>query len=206
MAKEVKWTDSGLPPDMLVRDFVASYHRGFEGKHKATELYFDLVSQQPWAQLSESSKRSISYLEFLTKPILDGGLGSTLEDFESYFHDIDRVMIKHRELISRGKGGDRKSDNTKIKVDNVNIDISKKDDQQGGNSRHYAIEYLTTHGREDLATEVMDKKISANRAMIKAGFRTPSNSVKQTPEDYVRMIRKLFTAEQRRLIASEILQ
>lgn len=206
MAGTVKWTESGMIADTIVRNFVSEYHRGAIGLKNASELYFDLVEKQAWSQLKESSKRSISYLEFLTKPVIDGGLETTLEEFDRYFKDNDEVIKRHNELISQGKGGNRGNQYTTANGDNVTIATGKWDITDRGNSRIYAIEYLESHGREDLAQEVMQKKKSANKAMIEAGFRIPTNTVKRTPEDYVRIINKLFSAEQRRWIASEILQ
>ena len=67
-------------------------------------------------------------------------------------------------------GGDRKSKDAEIKINNVKVDPS------GGNRKDYTLDRLDRE-RPDLYERVVDGEMSANAAAIKAGFRTKTVSV-----------------------------
>ena len=50
----------------------------------------------------------------------------------------------------------------------------------------------------------MAKEISANAAMIQVGFRKPTITVKQETDDFIRVIKNIFTPEQINYICEKI--
>ena len=192
MAADIVWTKSGLAPEIIIRNFVSTYYKGKRAIPDARQYYFELIEKELFCDIQNKRDRHEAYKLFIERPILDGGLGTTNEEFIHHFRDFDDVLLKHRELWSKGKGGDVKSKNAKINSNNVTIDNSI----DRGNSRTYAIQRLKDSGNTELAQKVMAKELSANAAMIQAGLKLPTITVRQEEKDFARVLRKLFTNEQ----------
>lgn len=191
MAADVIWTNSGLAPEIIIRNFVSTYYKGKRAIPDAREYYFQLIEKELFYDIENQRDRHKAYKSFIERPILEGGLGTTNDDFIRHFRDFDDVLVKHRELWSKGKGGDVKSANAKINNNNIIIDKPKQ-----GTSRAYSIQRLQQSGNTDLAEKVKAKELSANAAMIQAGLKTPTITVRQDEKDFARVLRKLFTDEQ----------
>jgi hypothetical protein len=200
MATEVKWIESKTPLDVAIKYFVEFYHSGFQDVEDAKKYYFEMINQNAFDNMLNKRTRHEAYKAFIETPILEGGLGSSQDDFLKYFRDHDDVLVKHRDLWSKGKH------NRGIGIkdtNNVSILINKRNTIQG-NRVDYSIERLNKSGHEDLANKVIAKEISANAAMVQVGFRKPTITVKQTPDDFIRVINKLFDAEVINYIVSKI--
>lgn len=191
MATDVTWTESKLPLELIKQYFIKTYHSGTRNIEDARKFYFELIELNTFTEISNRRDRHNAYREFIEKPILEGGLGTTEPEFLKYFRDYPDVLDKHRELWSKGKGKAVVSND----YNNDNI-IIKNQTLQQGTSLTYSIQRLRTEGHTELAQKVISKEISANKAMIQAGLRVPTITVKQTPEDFARAALKVFTDEE----------
>ena len=191
MATDVTWTESKLPLELIKQYFIKTYHSGTRNIEDARKFYFELIELNTFTEISNRRDRHNAYREFIEKPILEGGLGTTEPEFLKYFRDYPDVLDKHRELWSKGKGKAVVSND----YNNDNI-IIKNQTLQQGTSLTYSIQRLRTEGYTELAQKVISKEISANKAMIQAGLRVPTITVKQTPEDFARAALKVFTDEE----------
>ena len=192
MATDVTWTESKLPLELIKQYFIKTYHSGTRNIEDARKFYFELIELNTFTEISNKRDRHNAYREFIEKPILEGGLGTTEPEFLKYFRDYPDVLDKHRELWSKGEGGN--GGNRYVRTNN-NI-ISSKPNTIQGTSLTYSIQRLRTEGHTELAQKVISKEISANKAMIQAGLRVPTITVKQTPEDFARAALKVFTDEE----------
>ena len=104
------------------------------------------------------------------------------------------MLVKHRELWSKGVGKNYITNN----VSNIKRNVIH------GNSRDYLIQRLEQSGNSELAAKVISKEISANAAMIKVGLKTPTITVKQLPDDFIRVINNIFTSEQIKHICEKL--
>ena len=108
--------------------------------------------------------------------------------------------MEGRKGIRQRNKGRRGKDYITNNISNIN---SKRNTIQGTRV-DYSIERLNKSGHIDLANKVIAKEISANAAMVQVGFRKPTISVKQTPDDFIRVINKLFDTEVINYIISKI--
>lgn len=97
----------------------------------------------------------------------------------------DRIYHK---VVEAGKQsiGKKAKDN----VYNVNDIAPTK-----GNSRAYGLSRLEKY-RPDLYEAVIEKEMSVNEAMIEAGFRTKTHTVKDDPEYVAKWIKRTFSKDQ----------
>jgi hypothetical protein len=204
MATEVKWIESKTPLDVAIKYFVEFYHSGFQDVEDAKKYYFEMINQNAFDNMLNKRTRHEAYKAFIETPILEGGLGSSQDDFLKYFRDHDDVLVKHRDLWSKGnpQGLNRYTGNSS--VTNIVSNTTIKRNTIQGNRVDYSIDRLNKSGHIELANKVIAKEISANAAMVQVGLRKPTISVKQTPDDFIRVINKLFDAEVINYIVSKI--
>lgn len=193
MAADIVWTKSGLAPEIIIRNFVSTYYKGKRAIPDARQYYFELIEKELFCDIQNKRDRHEAYKLFIERPILDGGLGTTNEEFIHHFRDFDDVLLKHRELWSKGKVGQGANQYTTKTADSNNVTICKI---KRGNSRTYSVQRLKDSGNTELAQKVMAKELSANAAMIQAGLKLPTITVRQEEKDFARALRKLFTNEQ----------
>jgi hypothetical protein len=203
MASEVRFTESKTPLDFSIKYFIKSYHGGLHNVQSAKKHYFEMIEQNAFNDILNKRSRHEAYKSFIETPILEGGLGSSQEDFVKYFRDHEDVLVKHRDLWSKGlpQPGNQY---TNIGVTNIVSNSNNKRNTIQGNRVDYSIDRLNKSGHIDLANKVIAKEISANAAMVQVGLRKPTISVKQTPDDFIRVINKLFDAEVINYIVSKI--
>ena len=91
---------------------------------------------------------------------------------EAVIKDEPEVLEAYKEEMTGDHGGNRRSEEVKIKPNNVRLDSPTH-----GNSKAYTLSRLKKHHRE-LFDRVCAGELSANAAAIEAGFRK-----KQTPLD-----------------------
>jgi hypothetical protein len=204
MASEVRFTESKTPLDFSIKYFIKSYHGGLHNVQSAKKHYFEMIEQNAFNDILNKRSRHEAYKSFIETPILEGGLGSTDSDFQKYFRDHDDVLVKHRDLWSKGNPQGLNQYTNKSGVTNIVSNTTNKRNTIQGNRVDYSIDKLNKSGHIELANKVIAKEISANAAMIEVGFRKPTISVKQTPDDFIRVINKLFDAEVINYIVSKI--
>jgi hypothetical protein len=200
----VKWIESKTPLDVAIKYFVEFYHSGFQDVEDAKKYYFEMINQNAFDNMLNKRTRHEAYKAFIETPILEGGLGSTDSDFQKYFRDHDDVLVKHRDLWSKGNPQGLNRYTGTSSVTNIVSNTTIKRNTIQGNRVDYSIDRLNKSGHTDLANKVIAKEISANAAMVQVGFRKPTISVKQTPDDFIRVINKLFDAEVINYIVSKI--
>ena len=196
MASEVRFTESKTPLDFSIKYFIKSYHGGLHNVQSAKKHYFEMIDQNAFDDILNKRSRHEAYKSFIETPILEGGLGSSHEDFVKYFRDHEDVLVKHRDLWSKGIGKNYITNN----ISNI---INKRNTIQGTRV-DYSIDRLNKSGHVDLANKVIAKEISANAAMIQVGFRKPTITVKQETDDFIRVIKNIFTPEQINYICEKI--
>jgi hypothetical protein len=203
MASEVRFTESKTPLDFSIKYFIKSYHGGLHNVQSAKKHYFEMIEQNAFDDILNKRSRHEAYKSFIETPILEGGLGSSHEDFVKYFRDHEDVLVKHRDLWNKGKPQPG-NQYTSIGVTNNVSNSNNKRNTIQGNRVDYSIDRLNKSGHIDLANKVMAKEISANAAMIQVGFRKPTITVKQETDDFIRVIKNIFTPEQINYICEKI--
>ena len=204
MASEVRFTESKTPLDFSIKYFIKSYHGGLHNVQSAKKHYFEMIEQNAFDDILNKRSRHEAYKAFIETPILEGGLGSSHEDFVKYFRDHEDVLVKHRDLWSKGNIGQGNNRHTVSTDTNIVSNCRNKRNTIQGNRVDYSIDRLNKSGHIDLANKVIAKEISANAAMIQVGFRKPTITVKQETDDFIRVIKNIFTPEQIKYICEKI--
>jgi hypothetical protein len=117
-------------------------------------------------------------------------LGADVKTLERICHDDEEAAVLLREVTTERKGGDRKSEtykqSTKIKNNNIMVDPAVQ-----GTSKAYQIERLKKE-KPELYQKVKEKKLSANAAMIEAGFREKAITVPLNVKKAAKVLKKHF--------------
>src|SRR5690606_19621744 len=130
------------------------------------------------------------FADFVTTPPLDG-LGADIALVRRLIADDPEALdLLDRQLkADQQHGGDRVSDAARGKVYNINLAPPR------GTSKDYALRKLRKDAPE-LHAEVLAGRLSTNAAMVKAGFRPRTFSVRPEPKSAARTLRKYMTADQ----------
>ena len=119
-----------------------------------------------------------SFEEFVIKP-KPGGLGSTVSMLQDLCRSNKAALAAIDKATQRPRGGGR-NQHTVCHVDNVH-----EAERPSGNSESAALRRLRKD-RPDLLAEVLENRLSANAAAIKAGFRPKTFTVRaDKPESIV---------------------
>jgi len=102
------------------------------------------------------------FVDFITTRPLKG-CGWSKDKVEKLIKDDDETLTLYRKAITAHRGGDRQS---KRSITDI---VSNASDKHG-NSKSYTLDRLERE-RPDLYQQVLEKKLSANKAAIEAGFR-----------------------------------
>ena len=176
MATKVKWIENKTPIDIAIKYFVEFYHSGFKDLQDAKKYYFEMIDQNAFDNMLNKRSRHEAYKD---------------------------VLVKHRDLWSKGYGQGVNEHSIFAVTNNVSNSKIKRNTIQG-NRVDYSIDRLNKSGHIDLANKVIAKEISANAAMIQVGFRKPTITVKQETDDFIRVIKNIFTPEQINYICEKI--
>jgi len=98
------------------------------------------------------------------------GLGATVDILKDLCKNDPEALTMLRKATTQEAGGDRRSEEAQIIVDNIN------NGRSAGTSKDYTLDRLSRE-RPDLYEAVVEGEMSANAAAIKAGFRTKTISV-----------------------------
>jgi hypothetical protein len=129
-----------------------------------------------------------NFVEFIhAKP--PEGLGCDLSTLKKLCRDdVEALDLLSHFSSVRARGGDRRSKN--FKLNNVKFDLPAT-----GNSVDYALDRLR-RDRPDLHRAVLSGSISANRAMISAGFRKKKIQINADVFSFVKFISKNFSPDE----------
>lgn len=122
---------------------------------------------------------------FVSTPPL-AGLGGDLAVIRTIVRDDPEALDLLDQATVARPGGDRKSEEARIKDDNVNLDRVAK-----GNARQYALRRLRKSAPE-VHARVLAGEISAHAGMVEAGFRA-----RPTPLDLLERAWKKASQEER---------
>lgn len=88
-----------MPLDFSIKYFIKSYHGGLHNVRDAKRHYFEMIEHNAFDDILNKRSRHEAYKSFIETPILEGGLGSNIDDFEKLFvFDFD-VLDKHKEIL-----------------------------------------------------------------------------------------------------------
>lgn len=114
------------------------------------------------------------------------GLGIDPETIDRLIGKDDDLRAKFYAALRRPNGGDRKSEEAKIRINIINSDRQVPQ----GDSKAYALQKLSDEGQVELLDQVKAGKLSANQAMKKAGYRRPKIAVSlDDPQSAARTLR-----------------
>ena len=161
--------------------------------------YFRMVDTSGVTIMDVTQNPPATFREFIEAPPLRG-LGEKLEDIERLIADDAESLVRLRELVVAGHGGDRKSEN--IKADNISLDsdlftpaVPAKKKADAGTSRAYTLTRLKKE-RPDLFDRVAANELTANAAAIEAGWRKVPSAL----ETLQRAWKKASSEEQRQFL------
>lgn len=133
------------------------------GKNIAN-IFIICCRQENWKQYINTAGGKCIHPDFISFVTSRGGLNTTLENLRSAISYDSEALDLFDELTKRSPGGDKKSSEYKINVDNVN------NDRPTGNTKQYGLRRLREHN-PDLHNKVLSGELSVNQAMIEAGYR-----------------------------------
>lgn len=168
-----------LENDTLVQGLSRAVKDGGVGLRDVPRFLKSVIKESRWqSRLLHQGRRVVTFKrfdEFVTTPPLDG-MGTTIEMLRHICADDPEALDLLDRVMQRGHGGDRKSEDAEIKIDNINLDSIPD-----GTSRAAALRRLRSQ-RPDLHAKVIAKKMTPHAAMIEAGFRKRTITVTLDPE------------------------
>jgi len=123
-----------------------------------------------------------NFQEFCAAPT-PWGLNTHFQVILDLCHREPKILHKVTEAGKMKHGGDRKSNN--IKNDNIILETEQ------GTSKSYGLQRLHNE-RPDLYELVIEKEMSVNAAMVKAGLRPKTYTVREDADDFIRKIKQVF--------------
>lgn len=138
-----------------------------------------------------------NFQEFCAAPT-PWGLNTNYQIIVDLCHREPKILHK---VTEAGKIGPKFNGNQYVAADD---NIMHTNTEQG-TSKAYGLQRLHNE-RPDLYELVIEKEMSVNAAMVKAGLRPKTYTVRKDPDDFVRKIKNIFTQEEIDYIASKILQ
>ena len=187
--------------DVFVSELRWAIRQGETGLGGVPGLLKRILKEERWKKRVVQKTGEIiefkTFREFVTTPPLEG-LGADLDLINRIcYADAESVSLLDRETTGK-PGGDKKSEQYNLTVDNVNSGLPER---PTGNALRYALRRLRRE-RPELHERVLGQELSANAAMIEAGFRDKTITVPIDPERAARSIKRHFTpAQQAELIS-----
>lgn len=154
-----------------------------------------IIADGMWAERTDplSGRRYgpfTSFEHFVATPRDEGGLGSTIRQLQGLCKDDPEAKAALTTATQRQQGGDRKSEDYQIKFDNIQLDPSPT-----GTSESAALRRLRKD-RPDLHERVLAGELKANAAMVEAGFRHHTLTIRtDDPESAARTLRTHMSPE-----------
>jgi hypothetical protein len=148
-----------------------------------------VIAEDMWRQrVDPASGRKIperpfrAFAEFIATPAAKGGLGSSIRQLRGLCESDTEALDAIDRVTQRSRGGDRRSPD--FNVDNVHVE------RPAGNSESAALRRLRKSAPE-LHAEVLAERLSAHAAMVKAGFRPRTVTVRpDDPQSAARTLRR----------------
>lgn len=124
------------------------------------------------------------------------GWGEDPKKIEALIKDDPEALAEFRHEMLGQEGGNKKS--------GITVDIINSDVRSDGTSRSYSLARV----KKDCPTEVWDAvvagELSAHRALVEAGIRKPTMTIRPTVEGFTKAIKKRLTPEQIRELVQNL--
>lgn len=154
-----------------------------------------VLAEESWREFVTQMGEHVQYerfADFVATPPLKG-LGSELSLIRRIVVDDPEALDLYDQAVRTSNGGDRRSES--FSVNNIHTE------RPAGTSQDRALRKLRSDAPE-LHAEVLAGHISAHAAMVKAGFRPKTFTVRaDRPESVARTLRKHLTRDQLRELA-----
>lgn len=172
----------------LVQDAILAFNAKVPDITRAREALATVIRKGAWKAYRPPLGKACAYTQFAewVTAKVPRGLDTTIENIEK-IAEGDEDLTDALNGVLLGHGGDRRS--PAFKNDNVMLESDQ------GNARSYALRRLRKD-RPDLHAQVLAGEVTANRAMVKAGFRPKTISVPVgRPERVAAYLRKHMPRE-----------
>lgn len=174
----------------VIRSAATMLRHGEVDLESMPELVLRIIDEQMWRQRAipeeewRLSRKFNSFEEFVTSPPYEG-MGTTIQMLKDVCHRNPKAVDAIVNAVRRPEGakGHRTHDN-----------ISSTD-PAWGTSQEQALRRLRDK-RPDLHTRVLNRELSAHAAMLEAGFRRKTITVRvDDPASAARTLRRHFSAD-----------
>ena len=191
-AKYVTETDLLRQNSRIVQALGQAISDGEHGLEMVPSLLKRVLKENRWREFVTDRDVHVSYERFEefagTPPTR--GLGTSVALIRRIVAPDKEALDLLDRALQRRHGGDRKSEDSEIKIDNINFDPVPD-----GTSESNALRRLRKD-RPDLHERVVNGEMKANSAMKEAGFRPHTFTVRaDRPEAIVATLRKQLTPE-----------
>jgi hypothetical protein len=164
-----------------------------DGGEKAFEIVPTILSKvirnRLWAERTDKNGTPFRSFEAFAACPRWRGLESSIDDLLAYCRKREDVQKLIKSEVDPPRECRRPTKEESIsKCDNITL-------TDRGTSSTYALKRLKRDAPE-LFAEVVEGRLSANKAAIRAGFRKPSLTVPLDPEGLARAVRRHFTSEE----------
>ncbi len=182
----------------LVDALGSSLRKGDHALGTVPALLRQVLEGDAWRDFETSRGEHVEhrrFADFVTAPPLKG-LGTTVDLVRRIVADDVVVLDLLDQALQSPHGGDRKSG--EIKADVINLDSGSVPD---GTSKDYALRRLRKD-RPDLHGDVLAGRLSAHAAMVAAGFRRKTQTIRlDNPASAAQSLRKHMAADARMELA-----
>jgi len=170
---------------VLVDALGSALQRGGHALGTVPELLKRVLAEESWRKFVTKRGEEVSherFAEFVVTPPLRG-LGATVDLVKRVVAGDPEAEKALRDVLKdQGHRSDIRNNVTEVEV-------------VTGNARAYALDRLAREAPE-LHAQVLAGKMSAHAAMVKAGFRPRTFTVRPEPKSAARTLRKYMTADQ----------
>jgi hypothetical protein len=168
-----------------------AYERFRDGKGSLSGfpgLIKEIIQEKAWERREHNGKiyELPSLLALVTEKPL-AGWGQDPAAVERLLRDDPEALAMWRGEVVKTHGGDRKSEQAKIKNDNISLDK----ESSHGTGKSYTLSRLK-RARPELFQAVCNGELTANAAMIQAGLRKSVVSVGANPVSAAKTLKKKF--------------
>lgn len=181
----------------LVDALGSSLRRGDHALGTVPALLRQVLENEAWRDFETSRGDLVHhdrFAEFVTTPPLKG-LGATVDLVRRIVADDVELLDLLDRALQNPVGGSRKIE---LNDDNVNVEFDLE--RPSGNSESAALRRLRKD-RPDLHADVLAERLSAHAAMVIAGFRRKTQTVRMdSPESAAETLRKHMAPEQLRAL------
>lgn len=145
-----------------------------------------IIREKAWERREHNGRiyELPSLKDLVTRKPLEGW-GEDVNAIEALLKSDPEALQMWNNEMKRSHGGDRKSEQAKIKPDNISLG------QDYGTSKAHSLDVLKRKAPEKFQA-VCNGELSANAAMIAAGLRKPTVTVTSDPAAAVKTLRKKF--------------